>query len=206
MKNLYLVLLFFPVLSFGQIYSDAQHLEANRVSGQWFAGTVILNNGETLNGEVRGYMYKGNDVKSFRYRTEKGSEVTTYNADNCVQIVYNGLNIISLPKNLKKPEGKKRFYIALYHGEHFSVLQDPKTSIASGGGNAGLVTNQGEMLSFLAYKDKQLVKVNKLNFKKQMKRLLSENKEWLKKAGDKKWFKYSNVYGIADHYNDTFKQ
>ena len=102
-------------------------------------------------------------------------------------MVQNGLIIFSPPKNLKKSEGKIRFYVALYHGEKFSVLQDPKVSSAAGGGGAGLVFNQGEMLSFLAYKDGELVKINKLNFKKKIKKLLSDNKQCLDKMKDKKW-------------------
>lgn len=83
------------------------------------------------------------------------------------------------------------------------MLQDPKVSSAAGGGGAGLVFNQGEMLSFLAYKDGELVKINKLNFKKKIKKLLSDNKQCLDKMKDKKWFKYGNIYEIADHYNGT---
>ena len=108
-----------------------------------------------------------------------------------------------MPKNHKKPQGKRRFYVALYYGEKFSVLQDPKGSSAAGGGGAGLVFNQGEMLSFLASKDGELVKINKLNFKKKIKKLLSDNKHCLEKMKDKKWFKYGNIYEIADHYNGT---
>ena len=75
-------------------------------------------------------------MSSFRFRKEKGAETVTYKADDCKQVVYDGLNIISLPKNLKKPDGKRRFYVAIYYGKKFSVLQDPKVSSAAGGGGA----------------------------------------------------------------------
>ena len=203
MKYLFTLLFLCSQFSWAQIYSDNQHLGRNSVSGQWLDGTVVLNDGTSVEGQVRGYTYKANDVQSFRFRTEKGAETTTYKADDCKQVVYDGLSIVSLPKNLKKPKGKRRFYIAIYYGPHFSVLQDPKGSIASGGPNSGLISNQGEMLSFLAHKGKELVKINRLNFKKQFKKLLSDNKEWAEKAKDKKWFKYGNVYEIADHYNQS---
>lgn len=203
MKYLLISLLLCSQLCLAQIFSNNPHLTKNKVSGQWTDGSIVLTDGTTIEGQVRGHSYKAHDVRSFRFRDEKGAKAFTYGADECKQVVQNGLIIVSLPKNLKKPEGKRRFYVALYHGEKFSVLQDPKVSSAAGGGGAGLVFNQGEMLSFLAYKDGELVKINKLNFKKKIKKLLSDNKQCLDKMKDKKWFKYGNIYEIADHYNQT---
>ncbi len=80
---------------------------------------------------------------------KKGAKAVTYKADDSKQVVYDGLNIVSLPKILFFPFGLSRFYVALYYGEKFSWLQDPKGSSAAGGGGAGLVFNQGEMLIFL---------------------------------------------------------
>ena len=127
--------------SFAQIYTNNAHLKGQKVSGQWRSGAIVTEAGKTLEGEVRGFSYKANDVSSFRFRKEKGAETVTYKADDCKQVVYDGLNIISLPKNLKKPDGKRRFYVAIYYGKKFSVLQDPKVSSAAGGGGAGLVFN-----------------------------------------------------------------
>ena len=203
MKQLLFTLLLISQFSFAQIFSTNQHLKRSSVSGQWLNGTVMLNDGSMIDGQVRGYIFKGNDVKSFRFREKKGAEVLTYRPDDCKQVGYEGLNIISLPKNLKKPQSKRRFYIAVYYGEHFSVLQNPKANSTSTDLTGGLSLNSGEMQNVLALKGNQLVKVNRLNFKKQFRKMLSDNKEWAQKAKDKKWFKYSNVYDVADHYNTT---
>ena len=196
MKIRCFLLLFCVQFSFAQIYTNHAHLTAQRVSGQWMDGTVVLNDGRILEGQVRGQTFKGNDVQSFRYRKEKGTDAVTYKADDCRQVVYDGLNVVAVPKNLKKPTGKKRFYIALYYGKKLSVYQDPKASSA-----AGLILNQGEMLSYLAHKDGQLIKISRLNFKKQMKKLLADDAASTQKSKDKKWFKYDNIYEIADLYN-----
>lgn len=201
MKLRCIVLLFCVQFSFAQIYNNHAQLMAQGVSGQWKEGAVVLNDGQTLEGQVRGQTYKGNDVQSFRYRKEKGTEAVTYKADDCRQVIYDGLNVVAVPKNLKKPNGKKRFYIALYYGKKLSVYQDPKASIATGGGAAGLIFNQDELLSYLAYKDGQLIKITRLNFKKQMKKLLADHDPSTQKSKDKKWFKYDNIFEIADLYN-----
>ena len=199
MKNLITVLLLIPLFSFSQIYTLEEDATRQQfVDAVWLPGTIIDNNGQVLEGQVRGYVYKGNEVQSFRYRTEKGAKAVTYKADDCQQVVYDGLIVISLPKNFKKPQGKKQFYVCLYHGKNFSVLQDPKASIA---GSSSL--NFGQMLNFLGLKNNQLYKISKLNFKKQIKKILSDNKEWLKKTNDKKWFKYNNIFDIAAYYDET---
>ena len=130
MKLRCIVLLFCVQFSFAQIYNNHAQLMAQGVSGQWKEGAVVLNDGQTLEGQVRGQTYKGNDVQSFRYRKEKGTEAVTYKADDCRQVIYDGLNVVAVPKNLKKPNGKKRFYIALYYGKKLSVYQDPKASLS----------------------------------------------------------------------------
>lgn len=99
--------------SFAQIYTNNAHLKVQKVFGQWRSGAIITEAGKTLEGEFRGFSYKANDVSSFRFRKEKGAETVTYKADDCNKVVYDGLNIISLPKNLKKPNGKRRFYVAM---------------------------------------------------------------------------------------------
>lgn len=205
MKHLLFFIAFIPIFSLAQIYTEANaHTNFNTVSAQWSPGTIITNEGDELEGDVRGFSYKGNDIKSFRYRAQKGATVDTYKADACKQVIYDGLNIISLPKNFKKPEGNKRFYIAIYYGKHFSVLQDPKVSVVNAGPGS-MIMNQGQMLNFLGLKNNELHKISKLWFKKQIKNLLSDNPQWVSKTKDKKWFKYSNIYEVADFYNDTFE-
>ena len=126
----------------------------------------------------------------------------TYKAEDCHLVVYDGLSILSLPKNPKKPKGKRLFYVALYHGTHFSLLQDPKAkSVQAGGGNVSL--NPGQNLSFLGLKDGELHKINRLSFKKQLQKLLGDSPQWAKKAKDKKWFKYNNLVEIAKFYDET---
>ena len=172
------------------------------VDSYWAPGTITLPDGTVLEGEVRGYLYNGPEVKSFRFRTAKGETATTYKAEDCHLVVYDGLSVLSLPKNPKKPSGKRLFYVALYHGTHFSLLQDPKAkSVQAGGGNVSL--NLGQNLSFLGLKDGGLHKISRLSFKKQLQKLLGDNPQWAKKAKDKKWFKYNNLVEIAQFYDET---
>ena len=70
------------------------------VGASWLQGTIILADGNELVGQVRGYSYKGNDINSFRYRLKKGDKARTIKADECTLISYDGLIILSLPKNL----------------------------------------------------------------------------------------------------------
>jgi hypothetical protein len=181
------------------------------VGASWLEGTIILADGSELIGQVRGYSYKGNDINSFRYRQKKGDKARTIKADECTLISYDGLIILSLPKNLKKKEGKRKFYVALYYGEYLTVFQNPKAEVsesdyASTSGNNAVVFNEGQMLSFLALKNGEISKLTALNFRKQMKKITSDNKKFMKRASDKKWFKYKNIYKIAHYYNQTKNQ
>ena len=181
------------------------------VGASWLQGTIILADGSGLVGQVRGYSYKGNDINSFRYRLKKGDKARTIKADECTLISYDGLIILSLPKNLKKKEGKRKFYVALYYGEYLTVFQNPKAEVsesgyASASGNNAVVFNEGQMLSFLALKNGKISKLTALNFRKQMKKITSDNKKFIKRASDKKWFKYKNIYKIAHYYNQTKNQ
>ncbi|NBS18865.1 MAG: hypothetical protein EBS74_03635 [Flavobacteriia bacterium] len=67
-------------------------------------GAVVLNDGRTLEGQAQGQTYKGNDVQSLLYRKEKGTDVVTYKADDYQQVIYDGLNVVAVPKNLKKTQ------------------------------------------------------------------------------------------------------
>jgi hypothetical protein len=77
---------------------------AQGVSGQWKEGAVVLNDGRTLEGQAQGQTYKGNDVQSLLYRKEKGTNAVTYKADDYQQVIYDGLNVVAVPKNLKKTQ------------------------------------------------------------------------------------------------------
>ena len=154
------------------------------VGASWLQGTIILADGSELVGQVRGYSYKGNDINSFRYRLKKGEKARTIKADECTLISYDGLIILSLPKNLKKKEGKRKFYVALYYGEYLTVFQNPKAEVsesgyASASGNNAVVFNEGQMLSFLALKNGKISKLTALNFRKQMKKSLQITKNSL---------------------------
>jgi hypothetical protein len=181
------------------------------VGGSWRQGTIVLADGSELNGQVRGYSYKGKDINSFRYRLKKGDKARTIKADKCKLISYDGLIILSLPKNLKKKAGKRKFYVALYYGEHLTIFQDPKAKIsdsgyASASGKSAIVFNQGQMLSFLALKNGEFSKLKAFNFRKQMRKITSDNEKFMKRTSDKKWFKYKNIYKIAHYYNQTKNQ
>ena len=208
MKYLSLLLLFFlPFVAHSQtyIYSKANYdTSVKAVSGAWKKGFIVDGRGNKIEGEIRGFLFKGDDVKSFRYRPAKGEKSITYKAEDCLQVFYGDLIIVSLPKNLKKPEGKRRFYVTVYFGEHFSVLQDPKASTVEAAPNM-LTLNQGQMLNMLGFKDNKLHKLSKLKFRKQIKKLLSDNPKWVEKAMDKKWLKYDNIFAVLRYYNETKK-
>jgi hypothetical protein len=181
------------------------------VGASWLQGIIILADGSELIGEVRGFSYKGNDINSFRYRLKKGEKARTIKADACKLISYDGLIVLSLPKNLKKKEGKRQFYVALYYGEHLTIFQNPKAEVsksgyASASGNNAVAFNDGQMLSFLALKNGEISKLSALRFRKQMNKITSDNKKFVERTSDKKWFKYDNIYKIAHYYNQTKNQ
>jgi len=181
------------------------------VGASWQQGTIVLADGSELNGQVKGYSYKGNDINSFRYRPKKGDKARTIKADACKLISYDGLIILSLPKNLKKKEGKRKFYVVLYYGEHLTIFQNPKAQVsesgyASASGNSAVAFNQGQMLSFLAFKNGEISKLTALRFRKQMKKITSDNEKFMERTSNKKWFKYDNIYKIAHYYNQTKNQ
>ena len=181
------------------------------VGASWQQGTIVLADGSELNGQVKGYSYKGNDINSFRYRPKKGDKARTIKADVCKLISYDGLIILSLPKNLKKKEGKRKFYVVLYYGEHLTIFQNPKAQVsesgyASASGNSAVAFNQGQMLSFLAFKNGEISKLTALRFRKQMKKITSDNEKFMERTSNKKWFKYDNIYKIAHYYNQTKNQ
>jgi len=181
------------------------------VGASWQQGTIVLADGSELNGQVKGYSYKGNDINSFRYRPKKGDKARTIKADACKLISYDGLIILSLPKNLKKKEGKRKFYVVLYYGEHLTIFQNPKAQVsesgyASASGNNAVAFNQDQMLSFLAFKNGEISKLTALRFRKQMKKITSDNEKFMERTSNKKWFKYDNIYKIAHYYNQTKNQ
>lgn len=71
MKRLLFSLLLCSHFALAQIYSNNHHLNKKNVSGQWLDGTLVLNDGSALEGQVRGFTYKANDVQSFRFRKKK---------------------------------------------------------------------------------------------------------------------------------------
>ena len=107
MKYLLISFLLCSQLSLALIFSNNPHLAKNNVSGQWIDGSIVLTDGTTIEGQVRDHSYKAHDVRSFRFRDEKGAKAFTYGADECMQVVQNGLIIFSPPKNLKKIRRQK---------------------------------------------------------------------------------------------------
>jgi hypothetical protein len=206
-KNTILMLfVLFPFLIQSQIYTSANYDTTKKyISAGYSDGTIILNDGTELEGQVRGSVYKGNDVSTFKYRLEKGDKAQKFTANDCSTVIVNGVQIISLPKNFKKPEGKKRFYVAIYHGENFSVFEDPKASVVNA--RPGEISfNSGQMMSMLVFKNNELIKINKLNFRKKLRMICNDSSEWNKQAEDKKWFKYDNIFSIASFYNESINE
>ena len=113
--------------------------------------------------------------------------------------------MLILEKKFKKPNGKKRFYVAIYHGENFSVFEDPKATLVNARPGE-LTLNRGQMLSMLAFKNNELTKISKLNFRKKMRLLCGDSIEWKQQAEDKKWFKYDDIFTIASFYNESINE
>lgn len=115
------------------------------------------------------------------------------------------------PKIFKKKEGKRKFYVALYYGEHLTIFQNPKAEVsksgyASASGNNALAFNEGQILSFLALKNGEISKLSALMFRKKMRKITADNKKFMERTLDKRWFKYDNIYKIAHYYNQTKNQ
>jgi len=172
------------------------------VGASWLPGTIVMEDGSELKGDVRGSSYVGNDIKSFKYRTKKGEKARRFKADECKLVMYDGLIILSLPKNIKKKSGKRKFYVAIYYGEHLSVFQNPKADVASRTPGSTMF-NENQMLSFLVLKDNEIDKLTKFRFRKPMSKICKDNEKFITRTKDKKWFRYDNIYKIAHYYNQT---
>lgn len=206
-KNIYVIFfVLLPLLIQSQIYTSANYDTAKKyISSGYTNGTIILNDGTALEGQVRASVYKGNNVSTFKYRLAKGDKAQKFTANDCSTVILNGVQIVSLAKNLKKPRKKKRFYVAIYHGENFSIFEDPKASVVNA--RPGEISfNNGQMLSMLAFKDNELIKLNKWNFRKKMRKICNDSSEWNTQAKDKKWFKYDNIFSVASFYNESISQ
>jgi|TARA_R110000822_G_scaffold119406_2_gene252381 hypothetical protein len=172
------------------------------VGASWLPGIIVMEDGRELKGDVRGYSYTGNDIKSFKYRTKKGEKAQKFKAEDCKLIIYDDLIVLSLPKNIKKKSGKRKFYVTIYYGEHLSVFQNPKANVATRTPGA-MMFNENQMLSFLVLKDGEIDKLTKLRFRKPMSKICKDNEKFIARSKDKKWFKYDNIYKIAHFYNQT---
>ena len=172
------------------------------VGASWSPGIIVMEDGIELKGDVRGYSYKRNDIKSFKYRTKEGEKSQTFKADDCKLVVYDGLIVLSLPKDIKKKSGKRSFYVTIYYGEFLSIFQNPKANVATGI-SGSIIFNQDQMLSFLVLKDGKIEKLTKLRFRKPMLTICSDNEVFLARTKDEKWFKYDNIFKIAHFYNQT---
>ena len=166
------------------------------VNGVWKKGSVLMNDGTKKNGETRASTFTGDNIKSMKFRLEKGAEVEVFKAEDCKYVEWDNTFVISLPKNFKKPTKGNMFYTALYSGENISVLMDPDATVSEEG------LNKTEKLNVLVLKKNELTKVTKMNFKGSMKKLCADNKTFIDKTiSDKKWFKYDNLYTITHYYN-----
>ncbi|MGK0235967.1 MAG: hypothetical protein ACI9EK_002510 [Psychroserpens sp.] len=172
------------------------------VDASWLPGTIVMEDGSELKGDVRGYSYTGNDIRSFKYRTKKGEKAQSFKADDCKLVIYDGLIVLSLPKNIKKKSGKRKFYITIYYGEHLSIFENPKANVATSTPGS-IAFNENQMLSFLVLKDGEIEKLTKFRFRKPMSKICKDNEKFLARTKDEKWFKYDNIYKIAHFYNQT---
>jgi hypothetical protein len=157
-----------------------------------------MNDGTEKAGETRASTFSGDNIKSMKFRLEKGAEVEVFKAEDCIYAEWDNTYVMSLPKNFKKPTKGNIFYTALYSGKNISVLMDPDATIADE------EFNKSEKLNVLVLKDNELIKVTKMNFKGNMKKICADNKTFIDKTlSDKKWFNYSNMFEVAKYYNDT---
>ena len=76
-------------------------------------------------------------------------------------------------------EGKRSFYVALYYGKYLTVFQDPDANVVER--SPGSISfNDGQMLSYLMLKDKELHKISKLRFRKRMFEACNDSKKFVK--------------------------
>ena len=219
MKNFLFLLLLISSNIFSQdlskFYNNGDTSMSKKwVTSSWETGTLVLLDGSEISGEVKGnYGANQSEIVSFKFRKKKGADTEKYKAEDCLLVSVKNTITLSLPKNLKKKSGKKNFYVAMYYGKHLTIFENPKASTANGQGTSllgkglGKSTNfsqgGGQMLSYLALKGDEFSKLTALNFRKQMKKLCNDNKDWSSRASDKKWFNYDNLFRVAHYYNQT---
>ncbi|QTE24022.1 hypothetical protein [Polaribacter cellanae] len=175
------------------IDSDVQ---GKSITGVWKKGLVVLKDGTVKEGETKGYSFSGDQVKTMKFRADKDADTEKFKANDCKLIKWGDTFIVPVLKNFKKPKKGYKFYVALYYGKNISVYFDPKANKAGFGG-----INFGENLSFLVHKDNKLTKIKKYKYRKQIRKLFGDNPTWVEKSKDKKWFKYRNIFEVAEFYD-----
>ncbi|PXX98933.1 hypothetical protein DF185_16305 [Marinifilum breve] len=163
---------------------------------RWLPGHVVLNTGEKVNGQVRGWMKKGRQVVSIKFRKSKDDKTVIYKAKDIREVKQEDLLIVSVKKKKNK---KAQFYITIYQGDYLSAYYDPEAKRVS---RLSTALNVGQYLSFLVFKDGELKKITKLNFRKPIAKLCSDNEKWVELAENKEWFQYSNLYEVVKVYNE----
>ena len=176
--------------------------KVKHVGAMWLPGSIVLANGTELKGQVRGSTYVGDNIKAFKFRSVKGEKARVFKAEDCKLVIYDGLIVLSMPKNMKKKSGKRRFYVTIYYGKYLTVLQDPNAKVATGSPGS-VIFNKDQQLSFLVLKDGVLQKFTKMRFRKPFLKLCRDNAKFVARASNKKWFNYDNIYKVAHYYNQT---
>ncbi len=182
------------MLSFGvsaQVDSLQQSTIENGIE-QWQDGLMALSNGEQYFGQIRCEIKSGTLSEHIEFRRNASDFSQIFMAETCDAIQWGEFELISLPKDFKKPLDKM-FYLNMYLGNTIQVFFEPKFTESS----------KPESLRFLVYKEGIYTSVTKAKFKRTTFDLFGDSALWRDKTNDKDWFKFSNMYEVAKFYDSN---
>jgi len=188
------MVLYLSLLSFG-IFAQVDSLkESNGEKGieEWQNGLMALSNGEQYFGQIRCFIKSGTLSEHVEFRRDATDFSQIFMAETCDALKWGEFELISLPKDFKKPLDKM-FYLNMYLGNNIQVFFEPKFTKSS----------KPESLRFLVYKEGLYTSVTKAKFKRTTFDLFGDSALWRDKTNDKDWFKFSNMYEIAKFYDSN---
>lgn len=190
-KLVILCLLVWPLGIFAQIDSLRQSNVENGLE-QWQDGLLTLSNGEQYFGQIRCTIKSGNLAEHIEFRKDSDDFPQIFMAETCDALQWGEFELISLPKDFKKPLDKM-FYLTMYIGNNIQVFIEPKFTKSS----------KPESVRFLVYKEGIHTSVTKAKFKRTTYDLFGDSALWRDKTNDKDWFKFSNMYEVAKFYDSN---
>ncbi|MFS4493147.1 hypothetical protein [Maribacter sp. 2308TA10-17] len=189
-----LIMFCFSLFSLGilaQVDSLQQSVTEKGIE-QWQDGLLVLSNGKQYFGQIKCVIKSGTLLEHIEFRKDATDFSQIFMAETCDEIQWGEFELISLPKDFKKPLDKM-FYLNMYQGNNIQVFFEPKFTKSS----------KPESLRFLVYKEGIYTSVTKAKFKRTTFDLFGDSALWRDKTIDKDWFKFSNMYEVAKFYDSN---